>query len=114
MPWVYMLQCRGGSYYVGSTRNLQQRLLEHQSGLGAEFTKRRLPVELVWAEEVDSIGEAFALEKQIQGWSRAKRQALIDHRWADLPGLSRNAFKRSLQDQEGDSSGEPARPADFD
>ena len=81
MPWVYMLRCGDGSYYVGSTWTLEQRLQEHAGGVGAEYTKRRLPVELAWAEELESIADAYALEKRIQGWSRAKREALIRGDW---------------------------------
>ncbi|MCH1883779.1 GIY-YIG nuclease family protein [Agrococcus sp. ARC_14] len=77
MPWVYMLRCADGSFYVGSTRDIERRLDQHQSGAGAVYTKRRLPVELVFAHHDDSVAAAFALEKQIQGWSRAKREALI-------------------------------------
>jgi putative endonuclease len=79
MSWVYILRCADGSFYVGSTRNLERRLAEHNSAEdGAKYTRHRQPVELVWAAECEHIGEAFALEKQIQGWSRRKRQALID------------------------------------
>jgi putative endonuclease len=77
MPFVYILRCVDGSYYVGSTTNLEVRLGEHQSGNGAEYTKRRLPVELVWSLETERIDEAYGLEKRIQGWSRKKREALI-------------------------------------
>ena len=72
-----MLRCRDGSYYVGSTRNVEVRVAQHQRGEGAQYTRHRLPVELVWCEAFGSIADAFALEKRIQGWSRAKREALI-------------------------------------
>ncbi len=89
MPFTYMLRCRDGSFYVGSTYDLERRLSEHNEGLGAQYTRRRRPVELVWAEEHGRIDEAHGREKQIQGWSRAKRQALIDGRLSDLPELAR-------------------------
>ncbi|MCU6480977.1 GIY-YIG nuclease family protein [Arthrobacter sp. A2-55] len=88
MPHVYILKCNDGSYYVGSTWNLERRLAQHNAGEGATYTRRRKPVELVWAQEHDRVDTAFALEKQIQGWSRAKREALIEGRLMDLPGLS--------------------------
>ena len=88
MAWVYMLECGDGSYYVGSTKELASRVWQHQVGEGAAYTRRRLPVRLVWSEEYEHIGLAFAREKQIQGWGRAKRQALIEGRYDDLPGLS--------------------------
>ena len=92
MPYVYILQCADGSYYVGSTRSLARRVGEHMSGLGAVYTSTRTPVELVFAQEFERIGEAYAMEKQIQGWSRAKRKALIEGRYNDLPALSRKLF----------------------
>ncbi|WP_072313201.1 GIY-YIG nuclease family protein [Agrococcus sp. Marseille-P2731] len=85
MPWTYLLRCADGSFYVGSTgRALESRLQEHSDGVGAEYTKRRLPVRLVWAEELASTSEAYALERRIHGWSRAKKQALIDGDWARM------------------------------
>ncbi|MGY3126934.1 putative endonuclease [Agrococcus sp. UYP33] len=77
MPWVYILRCADGSTYVGSTRDLDRRLDQHQRREGAQYTRRRLPVELAFAHYDESIAAAFALEKRIQGWSRAKREALI-------------------------------------
>ncbi|WP_022882923.1 GIY-YIG nuclease family protein [Gryllotalpicola ginsengisoli] len=91
MPHVYMLRCADGSYYVGSTRDLDQRMAQHWSGKGAKYTSTRLPVELVWAEEYDSVADAYAMEKKIQGWSRAKREALIRGDW---DGVHRNTGNR--------------------
>ena len=87
---MYILQCADDSYYVGSTWNLEKRLWEHNQGLGAKYTASRLPVELVFAQEFDSIAEAYQREKQVQGWSRAKREALIQGDYDALPELSRN------------------------
>ena len=75
---MYILKCADGSYYTGSTKNLERRLWQHQNGEGANFTKKHLPVELVYVEEFSRIDEAFYREKQIQGWSRKKKEALID------------------------------------
>jgi putative endonuclease len=94
MAWVYLLGCRDGSYYVGSTRNLEARVWQHQNGEGAEYTRHRLPVELLWVHECERVDEAFALEKRIQGWSRAKREALIRGDFEALPGLSRSSYRR--------------------
>lgn len=74
---MYILLCSDGSYYTGSTTNLELRLAQHQSGEGANHTKKRLPVQLLYFEEFDRIDEAFYREKQIQGWSRSKKEALI-------------------------------------
>ncbi len=93
MPHVYILRCAGQSYYVGSTRNLENRLWQHSTGLGAKYTSTRLPVELIFAEEYDRIDEAYEREKQVQGWSRAKREALINGSPDALPGLSRKRFR---------------------
>lgn len=86
-----MLRCADGSTYVGSTRDIDRRVDEHQRGKGAQYTKRRLPVERVWAHYDPSIAGAFAWEKQIQGWSRAKREALIR---GDFDAISTAARKR--------------------
>ncbi|MDP3890379.1 GIY-YIG nuclease family protein, partial [Nocardioides sp.] len=70
MAFVYVLECADRSLYVGSTRSLEQRLTQHQLGQGAAYTRDRLPVRLVYSEEFENIGEAFAREKQIQNWGR--------------------------------------------
>ncbi len=93
MPFAYILECSDGSFYVGSTRDIAQRLAQHQAGQGAEYTRRRLPVRLAWAGEFTRVVEAFHFEKQVQGWSRAKRIALIEHRYWDLPELSRSGLR---------------------
>ena len=89
MPWIYILKCCDGAYYTGSTVDLPLRVAQHNAGFGANFTRKRLPVEVVFAEESESVELAFRREKQIQGWSRAKKEALIEARWDDLPALSR-------------------------
>ena len=89
MPFSYMLQCSDGSFYVGSTWDLGERVTQHMSGRGATYTSRRRPVRLVWAQEFERIDEAFNVEKKIQGWGREKRIALVEGRYGDLPGLAR-------------------------
>ena len=93
MAVTYILECSDGSYYVGSTVDLARRLEEHDLGLAAAYTRRRRPVRLVYAEEFDSVVDAFAFEKRVQGWSRRKREALINGRREDLPALSRTSAK---------------------
>lgn len=88
--WMYILECADGSYYTGSTNNLELRLKQHQNGEGANHTKNRLPVELVYSEEFARIDEAFYREKQVQGWSRQKKEALIRNKATTLPELSKN------------------------
>ena len=91
MPYMYILECADKSLYVGSTKNLERRLLEHQLGEGSMYTRGRLPVKLVYSAEFDRIDEAFYVEKQVQGWSRAKRLALIEGRFTELPRLARSS-----------------------
>jgi putative endonuclease len=91
VPFTYILECADGSYYVGSTFDLERRLTRHSSGEGAEYTRRRRPVRLIWTAEFASVRDAYFLEKQIQGWSHAKRKALIEARFEDLPELARTA-----------------------
>jgi putative endonuclease len=93
MAYTYMLRCSDGTLYVGSTRNLEHRLYQHETGEGATYTRERLPVELVWSEEFENVGMAFAREKQIQNWGRAKRVALIEGRYGDLTGLAKKRFR---------------------
>lgn len=75
--YMYILKCSNGAYYTGSTKHLDFRLQQHQNGEGANFTKKHLPVKLVYYEEFQRIDEAFYREKQVQGWSRKKKEALI-------------------------------------
>jgi putative endonuclease len=99
MAWTYILRCNDGSYYTGSTIDLERRLWEHNEGFGANFTAKRRPVVLVFAEESESIETAFRREKQVQGWSRAKKEALIAREWHRLPGLSRSESNALRQAQ---------------
>ena len=86
--WMYILKCGNDKFYTGSTNDLDRRLIEHQTGEGANYTRKNQPVELVYFEEFDRIHKAFYREKQVQNWSHAKKQALID---GDLEGLVRLA-----------------------
>ena len=86
--YVYILECSDGSYYTGSTVDIDKRLTKHQNGQGANHTKKRLPVLLVYLEEHQRIDDAFYREKQIQGWSRLKKEALIKNQLDELNKLS--------------------------
>ena len=94
MAWMYILECVDGSYYVGSTKNLEVRLSQHQEGVGARYTARRLPVKLVYSEEHERVADAFYREKQVQNWSRAKREALINGNQELLPALAKKKFEK--------------------
>lgn len=76
-PVVYILLCSNGEYYVGSTSDLERRLQQHQKGQGCGFTKAHFPVKLIYKEEYPTYEEAFKRERQLHGWSRAKKEALI-------------------------------------
>ncbi len=86
---MYILLCADGSYYTGSTTDLERRLEQHQNGEGANHTKKRLPVSLLYYEEYSRIDEAFYREKQVQGWSRKKKEALIEGKNDLLPLLAK-------------------------
>ena len=91
---MYILKCADDSYYTGSTRYLELRIEQHQAGEGAKHTQHRLPVELVYYEEYDRIDHAFYREKQVQGWSRVKKEALINGDHDLLPELAKAYYKR--------------------
>ncbi len=115
---MYILECSDGTYYTGSTIDLERRLAEHQgihndsghgvgTGIeltnaagtyrddrGANYTQKRRPVKLVYYEEYDRIDEAFYREKQVQGWSHKKKQALIDGTPELLPQLAKKIFRK--------------------
>ena len=74
---MYILLCSNGQYYTGSTNDLDRRLSQHLNCEGANFTKKNIAIELVYFEEFQRIDEAFYREKQVQGWSRKKKEALI-------------------------------------
>lgn len=89
MAFVYILKCSDDSYYVGSTTDLTKRIEEHNNSLGANYTKKKLPVKLVYYEECQSIETAFLRERQLHGWSRKKKEALINNMHEKLPELSK-------------------------
>ena len=78
--YMYILLCSNGTFYTGSTKNLEKRVATHQSGEGANYTKKHLPVELIYYEIFDRIDYAFNREKQVQNWSRKKKIALMSGR----------------------------------
>ncbi|MBX9788013.1 MAG: GIY-YIG nuclease family protein [Pirellulales bacterium] len=87
--WTYILQCRDGSYYVGSTSDLASRIQVHQSAAGPRYTAARLPVRLVYSERHSTLQQAIRRERQIKRWSRSKKAALIAGDAATLQALSR-------------------------
>ena len=87
--YAYLLRCRDGSYYAGHTDDLELRFAQHQSGALGGYTARRLPVVLVWSDSFQTRDDAFAVERKLKGWSRAKKEALIAGDWDLISRLSR-------------------------
>jgi putative endonuclease len=88
--YLYILRCRDGAYYVGTTRNsLEARVAEHNAGTFDGFTSLRRPVELVFHQEFDRITDAIAAERQVKGWRRAKKEALFAGEHDLLPVLAK-------------------------
>ena len=79
--WVYFLRCRDASYYVGHTDDIENRLAEHVSGGVSSYTRKRRPLKLVFSEPFSSRIEALERERQIKGWSRAKKPGAERSRW---------------------------------
>ncbi|MDQ0725224.1 GIY-YIG nuclease family protein [Microbacterium sp. W4I20] len=93
MAWTYILECIDGSFYTGSTNgDLDARVWEHNKDdlRAANFTRKRRPVTLAYAEHFETVDAAFRREKQIQGWNRRKKDAPIERRGSELPELSRS------------------------
>ncbi len=88
--YLYILRCSDGSYYVGSATNLDMRLAEHRTGEGGDYTARRLPVTLVFSDQFPTLHEAFLCERQVKGWTRAKKEALIRRDYDALIELARS------------------------
>ena len=88
--YVYIVECKDESYYTGVTNNVQKRLAEHNSGLdNKSYTYSRRPVKLVFSQEFSDSNEAIRFEKQVKGWSRVKKKALINYDFEQLVKLSK-------------------------
>ena len=94
--WVYLLSCADGSYYTGHTDDLDRRIGEHVAGACGGYTATRLPVELVWSQECATRIEALNFERQIKGWSREKKEALIHGDWEEISRLARSRSKKQV------------------
>jgi predicted GIY-YIG superfamily endonuclease len=92
--YAYLLRCSDGSYYAGHTEDIDYRLAQHQQGTPGGYTARRRPVLLVWTDSFPSRDEAFAAERRIKGWSRAKKEAPIAGDWALISQLARGRTGR--------------------
>ena len=93
---VYILKCGDGSYYTGHTDNVENRFAQHHHRtILSCYTATRLPIQLVFSQEFATREEALASERQIKGWSRRKKEALIKGDWQ---ALSMHAKKRKRMD----------------
>jgi putative endonuclease len=99
VAFTYILLCADGSFYVGSTRDLEVRIDEHARGTADSYTISRRPVELVWFHEVERISDAALLERKLKGWRRDKKIALIEGRFGDLPQLARTSERRGPSEE---------------
>jgi putative endonuclease len=95
--YVYMLRCADGSFYIGSATgdDLSVRVDQHNAGSYPGYTFKRRPVVLVWSEHFDRITDAIAVERQLKGWSRAKKEALIRSDWTSISQLSQRRAGRA-------------------
>jgi predicted GIY-YIG superfamily endonuclease len=92
--WTYMLHCADRSFYVGHTDDLEHRLAQHLTGVTGGYTSTRRPVKLVWSDEFPSRYQALQAERQIKGWGRAKKLALIRGDWNLISRLARSAQEK--------------------
>ena len=112
--WCYILRCSDGRFYTGHTDDLERRIAQHSEGRYCDFTARRQPVALVWSQDFPSRIEALQAERQVKGWSRAKKEALIAGDWERISILARSREARastgSARTAEGDAMNTPVRP----
>ena len=90
--FVYILLCNDGSYYTGVTNNLEIRLQQHHEGVNPKaYTFTRRPLKLVFYEMFNDVEDAIAFEKQVKGWRREKKEAIINGNWDSLKLLSKTS-----------------------
>ena len=95
--YVYIIQCADNSYYTGITNNIEKRMAQHNEGIDPRcYTYKRRPLKLVFQYRFTDVNQAIAFEKQVKGWSRKKKEAIINNQWDKLPELSKN---RQLPDK---------------
>ncbi len=100
--WVYILRCSDGSYYTGHTDNLERRISQHATGAIAScYTFKRRPLALVFSQEFPTREEALAAERQIKGWSRKKKEAMMRGDWAEVSRLAKSSHTVRPEPVEG-------------
>lgn len=86
---VYILKCNDGTYYTGITNDIDRRMYEHNNGINSKcYTFKRRPLSLVFCENFPDVNQAIEFEKQVKGWSRKKKEAIINDNWEELKELS--------------------------
>jgi putative endonuclease len=101
--YLYILRCADGSYYTGTARSgLERRIAEHNAGEYGGYTAQRRPVTLVFSQWFDRITDAIVAERQVKGWSRAKKEALIRGDLQCLPELSKRRHPFPSHDADKD------------
>ena len=88
-----MLRCSDKSYYIGLTTDIEKRIAEHRAKLGGAYTSIRLPIEVVYIQDFATKGDALAVEQQLKGWSRKKKEAYLSSNWNELSRLAKKKFK---------------------
>jgi len=105
--YVYILQCFDNSYYTGVTNNLEKRFAEHQTGDDKKaYTFKRRPLKVVYYESFNEINNAFEWEKRIKGWSRKKKECLINDNFEKLKELSECKNETHYKNKSFDSAQE--------
>jgi putative endonuclease len=93
--YLYILRCADGSYYVGTTRgSLEIRVAQHNTGHFGGYTAKRRPVTLAFSQDFQRIEDAISAERQIKGWHREKKEALIRGELGRLPELSKRGMRK--------------------
>ena len=90
--FVYILRCSDGTYYVGQTDDIEKRMAAHRSRIKGSYTASRLPVEIVFVQQFASRDEAIGMERKIKGWTRKKKEALINGNWDRIALLAKKKF----------------------
>ena len=93
MYWIYILECADGSYYTGQTDNLEKRMGQYHAGECDGYVFSRRPVKLAWSQECATRDEALSAERQIKGWSRKKKDAMMQGNWEEVSRLAQNNSK---------------------
>jgi len=93
MFWVYILRCADGSYNTGHTDDIERRMGQYQSGECDGYVAARRPVKLAWSQECTTREEALTAEMRIKGWSRKKKEAMMQGDWEEVSRLAQNNSK---------------------